>query len=91
LANAVLIGVVCPLLIIAGKLGEVGGLLSSFAFFADVAQRTGQAKITILVGSCLMAVASGLLTLINKSSSIGMLVGFEIIAGIGFGCVLNIS
>lgn len=55
------------------------------------AQWTGQAKITILIGFALVAVASGLLTLINQSSSIAQLVGFEAIAGIGYGSVLNIG
>lgn len=65
----------CPFLIITGKLGE----------------RTGQAKLFILIGSCLVSVASGLFTLLKPSSSIAMVVGFEIVAGIGFGLVLTIS
>lgn len=65
----------CPMLIITGKLGE----------------RTGQAKMFILIGSCLFTAASGLFTLLSPSSSIAMVVGFEILAGFGFGMVLNIS
>lgn len=65
----------CPLLIITGKLGE----------------RIGQAKLFILIGSCFISVASGLFTLLKPSSSIAMVVSFEVVAGIGFGLVLTIS
>lgn len=65
----------CPLLVVCGKLAE----------------RTGKARIFILVGACFVAVGSGLLTLVDKDSSIAMLVGFEVISGLGFGMVLNIS
>ncbi|WVQ81541.1 hypothetical protein IAT38_003665 [Cryptococcus sp. DSM 104549] len=63
-----------PLLVVSGKVGEI----------------TGQAKYTIVAGSCLLAIGSGLFTILTKSSSIALVVGFEVVVGLGLGMVLNV-
>ncbi|WWD21042.1 hypothetical protein CI109_105523 [Kwoniella shandongensis] len=63
-----------PFLIISGKVGE----------------KTGIAKYTILLGSCLLAVGTGLFTMIKRDSSLGMTIGFQVVVGIGLGMILNI-
>ncbi|RXK37133.1 hypothetical protein M231_05584 [Tremella mesenterica] len=76
-AGVLLLGVqlsMSPFLIIAGKLAE----------------RTGIAKYTVVVGGGLIAVASGLLTTISPGSGLTKIIVFEVISGIGFGCALNI-
>ncbi|KAK4688498.1 hypothetical protein P7C73_g1604, partial [Tremellales sp. Uapishka_1] len=55
-----------------------------------VAERTGQAKVFIVMGTMLCAVASGLLTRIGRSTSIAEMVGYEVIVGVGLGMVLNL-
>ncbi|WVQ81540.1 hypothetical protein IAT38_003664 [Cryptococcus sp. DSM 104549] len=66
--------IMAPVLFLSGKFGEI----------------TGHAKNTIIVGSCLMIVASGIFTTLTKSTSIATVVGIEVIWGVGLGLVLNI-
>ncbi|WVF65704.1 hypothetical protein IAT40_000435 [Kwoniella sp. CBS 6097] len=76
-AGVLLLALQCtmgPLLVISGKVGE----------------RTGQAKYTVVIGSCLMAITSGLMTTLKPGTSIATVVGFQIIAGVGLGMVLNV-
>ncbi|WWC91375.1 uncharacterized protein L201_006318 [Kwoniella dendrophila CBS 6074] len=63
-----------PFLVFAGKLGE----------------RTGQAKYPMIVGSCLLAISSGLLTMLDKNTSTAKVVGFMIIGGVGLGLIMNV-
>lgn len=76
-------------MIIVGKLGEVRAPRKKD--YELTGQRTGQSKIFILIGACLVATASGLLTLVEPNTPIAQVIGFEVIAGVGFGMILNIS
>ncbi|OCF44913.1 hypothetical protein I317_01192 [Kwoniella heveanensis CBS 569] len=76
-AGVLLLALQCtmgPLLVLSGKVGE----------------RTGQAKYTVVIGSCLMAIASGLMTMLKSGISIATVIGFQIVAGVGLGMVLNV-
>ncbi|OCF31352.1 hypothetical protein I316_06957 [Kwoniella heveanensis BCC8398] len=71
-AGVLLLALQCtmgPLLVLSGKVGE----------------RTGQAKYTVVIGSCLMAIASGLMTMLKSAISIATVIGFQIVAGVGQG------
>ncbi|OCF72452.1 hypothetical protein I204_06831 [Kwoniella mangroviensis CBS 8886] len=63
-----------PFLVFSGKLGE----------------KTGQAKYPMIIGSCLLAISSGLLTTLKKDTSVAKVVGFMIIGGTGLGLVMNV-
>jgi hypothetical protein len=45
----------------------------------------------IIFGGIMVAIASALYTTLDKSTSLAQIIGYQIIAGIGFGCILNIS
>ncbi|WWC64187.1 uncharacterized protein I303_106795 [Kwoniella dejecticola CBS 10117] len=63
-----------PFLVFSGKLGE----------------KTGQAKYPMIIGSCLLAISSGLFTMLKKDTSVAMVVGFMVIGGVGLGLVMNV-
>ncbi|WVW79063.1 hypothetical protein I302_101026 [Kwoniella bestiolae CBS 10118] len=63
-----------PFLVFAGKLGE----------------RTGQAKYPMTIGSSLLAISAGLLTMLKKDTSVAKIVGFMIVGGTGLGLVMNV-
>ena len=44
----------------------------------------------IIFGGIMIAIASALYTTLDRSTSLAQIIGFQIIAGIGFGCILNI-
>nr|XP_019009679.1 uncharacterized protein I206_05239 [Kwoniella pini CBS 10737]OCF48460.1 hypothetical protein I206_05239 [Kwoniella pini CBS 10737] len=65
-------------------------LMQSPNFAETIVQRTGQAKYPMIIGSCLLAISSGLQTMLKKDTSVAMVVGFMIIGGVGLGLVMNV-
>jgi hypothetical protein len=47
--------------------------------------KTGRYRGWIWVGTCLVTIGSGLITMLNTQSSRGEQIGFLLVAGVGFG------
>lgn len=76
-AGVLLLAVQCaviPMLFLAGKFAE----------------RSGYAKIPIVVGSVLIAIAAGIMSTYKSTTSLATVVGLEVLAGIGLGLILNL-
>ncbi|KAL7421215.1 hypothetical protein Q5752_004100 [Cryptotrichosporon argae] len=76
-AGVLLLGLqlsMCPVVVIVGRLAE----------------RTGQVKAFMLVGGVLNVVGIGLMTMVGSTTSIGEVVGFEVVVGIGIGLFINL-
>lgn len=76
-AGVLLLGIQCavsPVLILAGKFGE----------------RTGYAKVPIVIGCILVAITTGIMSTYKATTSIATIVGLEILAGVGLGLILNL-
>ncbi|KAH7371482.1 major facilitator superfamily transporter [Pyrenochaeta sp. MPI-SDFR-AT-0127] len=62
----------------------VGSILSG-----GLVQKIGYYTPFMILGSCFMAVGTGLLTTWNMGTSTGMWIGYEIIIGFGVGCTMQ--
>jgi hypothetical protein len=57
---------------------------------SKIVERTGHMWPSMPIGSALMAIGSGLFYTFSLSTSIAKVIGYQILAGVGFGATLNV-